>query len=136
MNMDKWDTEIDNFDSTNWEELENKMFEKTIRCFRLTINGKQYNFIGERHYHFIGVSETLTTIKKMVKKLKSNIAPIVCSPRLFLDKVENPMIPYGFWTCKCTKDCIRTPYSSHCTKCGCEIGDTTRKYKYIEEINF
>lgn len=128
--------EIDNFESTNWEDLENEMFEKTIRCFRLTINGKQYNFVGKRDYHFIGVNETLTIIKKMVKKLDTKIEPIVSNPRLFLDKIENAMIPYGFWTCECNKDYIRTPYSSHCTKCGCEISDTTRKHKYIEETQF
>ena len=128
--------EIDDFEGTDWDELENKLFQTTIRCYRLTINGKQYNFVGEKAYHFIGVQETLTIIKKKVKGLKTKLEPIVCNPRLFLEKVENPMIPYGYWTCNCESDCIRTPYSSNCSKCGCDVTKHTRKYKYIEEVKF
>jgi len=115
---------IADFDNNDWQTLENKLFSKEVRCYRVTINGKIYKVIGP-----------VGTIAMLDKKIDGPkyIEKIVCSPRTYLDVSKDSLIPYGYWTCECDKDFIRTPYSSRCPKCDCSITQATKKCGYIEE---
>ena len=121
--MDEIDGIVD-FDGTDWKSLENKLFDKEVRCYRVTINNKIYKVVGP--------AGTIAMLEKKTGSPK-HIEKIVCSPRTYLDDSKYSLIPYGYWTCECDKDFIRTPYSSMCLQCGCSITQATKKCGYIEE---
>lgn len=116
----------------NWKEIEDSKFQNNIRCFRLKVGGKRFDIIGPKG--------TITLINKLSgrngRKNKSLLMSVATRARNYLDTVTNPGIPYGFWTCECTKGFVRTNFTSQCPKCLCTINKHTNRATYLEDINF
>jgi len=122
---------IENGIGDNWEKLEDYEFKTNVRCYRLILHQKQFDILGR----FGGVMNQID--KKSGSSNGKLIMSVVCSnSRNFLNNSKNPVIQYGFWTCKCEKDFVRTDFSSECSKCGCTIHNHTNRATYLEEINF
>jgi hypothetical protein len=123
---------IENIVLSDWAKRENISFDKEIRCYRLVVDERTYDILGP-----------IGTMHQIDQKSGSGngkaIHSVVHNPRFFLDNSKMDtiiVIPYGFWTCDCSKGFVRTPYSSECPTCKCSIVNETRRAAYLEDINF
>lgn len=116
----------------DWEKLEALYFTNHVRCYRLIVNEQTFNFIGP-----VGTMHQID--KKVGKNNRKCVLNVAANPRHFLDNAEKGttiVIPYSFWTCNCETGFVRTPYSSKCPKCQCDINETSQKASYLEDISF
>ncbi len=122
---------MDEFNN-DWENLENIAFDKEIRCYTLVVNKKRYDILGP-----FGIMHKID--QKSGNGNGKVIHPVVSNPKTFFNRSKEKttlVIPYGFWTCECEKNFVRTFYSSECPICKCSISNTTNRAKYLEEIKF
>ncbi len=117
-------------DDQEWIDKENKAFRESINCYRMILGNKEFAFQA------IGPNGTMRLLEKMAKKIKGSklVMNIIANPKTYIKSTTiNPLIPYGYWTCKCDEEFVRTNFLSTCPKCGCNIADHTKKAKYIED---
>jgi len=120
---------IEKHTKQNWEELENEEYRNNIRCYKVVLRDKVYLSIGP--------NGTMHKLDKATKDFPGKfLTQVVANPRVFLDQVTNPVIPYGYWTCKCKSGFIRTNFLAQCPKCEGTIAEHTGRAKYIEETDF
>ena len=121
---------IDTHQEQEWINKENKAFAESINCYRLILKDDKLSFQA------IGPNGTMKLLEKMAKKKKGNklVMNIIANPKNYLKSTTiNPMIPYGYWTCECKEEFVRTNFLSTCPKCGCNIANHTKKARYIED---
>ncbi len=105
-----------------WKEKE-KEFLKKIKCYLVKRKQNKFHAICDADY-----------ILNAYKKHGVHFILFLGNPLTFLNGKNNILIPYGFWTCKCTENFVQTPYSTFCEKCSCNIQDNTKRAKYFEDF--
>lgn len=119
---------IDN--NQEWMDKENKAFRESINCYKVVLSKEAWICQA------IGPNGTMKLLDKMIKKIKTGklITQVIANPKTYLkSSTVNPFIPYGYWTCECKEEFVRTNFLSTCPKCGCNIAYHTKKAKYLED---
>lgn len=121
--MDEMDKIVMGLNNQDVWEKQEKEFLETIKCYLVKKDSRKYRAICTSEY-----------ILEAVKKYGIFYMWFLDNPMNFIKDQNNILVPYGFWTCKCQSSFVKTPYSTFCKECNCNIRDNTKRVKYFEDM--